>query len=125
VRRALHYWGPVVAWMLVIFAASSVPRVPYQGDVPDWFSHATVYLVLSVLACRALGTGGALDWRLAAAAFAIGVGYGVSDEWHQSFVPGRHADAWDVLKDAMGTLGGMAAYVAWSWRATTNEARLS
>jgi VanZ family protein len=122
VRRALRYWAPLVAWMLVIFAASSQPRIPYQDDVPDWFSHALVYLVLAVLAGRALAAGAhLLDLRLAACAFAFCVAYGISDEWHQSFVPGRQADPWDVVKDAVGALGGLALYRGWSRRVTPGE----
>lgn len=125
-RRVIHYWAPLAAWMLVIFAASSRPRVPYQHDVPDWFSHALVYLVLALLASRAFSAGGALDRRLAALVFAFCVAYGISDEWHQSFVPGRHPDAWDVLKDTIGSLGGIAAHLAWSRRtAAAAEARSS
>lgn len=111
-RRAFHYWAPLAAWMLVIFAASSRPSIPYQDDVPDWFSHATEYAVLSALACRAFTSGRSLDARVAAAVFVACVAYGVSDELHQSFVPGRHADPWDVAKDAAGTLIGLGAYEA-------------
>lgn len=102
--------------MFVIFAASSRPQIPYQSDVPDWFSHALVYLVLSVLASRAFAAGRPLDLRLAARVFAFCVAYGVSDEFHQAFVPGRHPDAWDVLKDAIGTLLGLGLFAAWPRR---------
>ncbi|HEV8713412.1 MAG TPA: VanZ family protein, partial [Candidatus Binatia bacterium] len=35
--------------------------------------------------------------------------YGLSDEWHQVYVPGRCADLYDALADAYGgTLGGVA-----------------
>lgn len=124
-RRALHYWAPVVAWMLVIFAASSRPRIPYQNDVPDWFSHALVYLVLALLSARALSAGQALDLRLAVLAFAVCVGYGVSDELHQAFVPGRHPDVWDVAKDAIGTLIGLGLFAAWPRRLHADEAHPS
>lgn len=30
--------------------------------------------------------------------------YGVSDEWHQSFVPGRTPDFWDVCADTAGAV---------------------
>jgi VanZ family protein len=124
VRRALQYWAPLAAWMLVIFVASAQPRVPHQDDVPDWLSHATVYLVLAVLAGRALAAGGAIDLRLAACAFAFCLAYGVSDEWHQAYVPGRHSDPWDVAKDAAGALAGVALFHGWSRRAATGEARV-
>ncbi|MGH8008957.1 MAG: VanZ family protein, partial [Candidatus Binatia bacterium] len=39
--------------------------------------------------------------------------YGLSDEWHQYYVPGRSADLRDVVADAVGgTLGGIS-YLLW------------
>jgi VanZ family protein len=111
--------------MLVIFAASSRPRVPYQEDVPDWISHPAVYLVLAWLACRAFGAGVPSGGPLAAVVFAFCVAYGISDEWHQSFVPGRTADPWDVVKDAIGAAGGIAIHQARSRRLAPGEARVS
>ena len=52
--------------------------------------HVAGYLVLTLLLLRALrrsGVAGAVPVAMAAA-FA----YAVSDEWHQSFVPGRERD---------------------------------
>ncbi len=40
--------------------------------------------------------------------------YGVFDEWHQSFVPGRNSDVFDWLADTMG--GVFAAGIAWKIR---------
>ncbi len=124
-RRALHDWAPLVAWMLVIFAASSRPRVPFQEDVPDWISHPVVYLVLAVLAARAFAKASHLEWGVAASVLVFCVAYGISDEWHQSFVPGRHADPWDVVKAGIGALAGLAAYQAWTRRTWAREARPS
>jgi VanZ family protein len=36
--------------------------------------------------------------------------FGLSDEIHQSFVPFRTADAWDVLADALGAALGVGFY---------------
>ena len=30
--------------------------------------------------------------------------YGISDEFHQSFIPGRFSSIWDVLADGLGAL---------------------
>ena len=38
--------------------------------------------------------------------------YGIVDEWHQSFVPGRDASLRDVVADAVGAAVGIAAHVA-------------
>ena len=40
----------------------------------------------------------------------IGMCYGVSDEWHQSFIPGRVASIWDVLFDAAGIAAAVFTY---------------
>jgi len=46
-------------------------------------------------------------------AFVITVLYGVSDEFHQSFVPGRTPDVADVAADAAGA--ALALTAAWAW----------
>ena len=33
--------------------------------------------------------------------------YGLTDEWHQSFVPNRHADLYDWLADSIGATMGI------------------
>jgi VanZ family protein len=50
---------------------------------------------------------------VAALAAAITIVYGVTDEFHQSFVPGRSADAYDLAADAAGALAGTGA--CWAW----------
>jgi VanZ family protein len=108
VRTKLRLWGPVAAWMTVIFAASAQSDVGVFGRIPDWSTHGTVYLVLSVLVCRALAGGFAAPLAPAAAVLAVVLctAYGISDEFHQSFVPGRDASAGDVAKDFGGSALG-------------------
>ena len=38
--------------------------------------------------------------------------YGISDEYHQSFIPGRHVSAWDVAADLAGALAAVAWWFA-------------
>lgn len=108
-RRALGLWGPPVAWAGVIFSLSSQP---YAGppSLPDWSTHGAAYALLTLLLGRALagGLGRRLSARRALLALALATLYGASDEFHQSFVPGRHADVWDVAKDLGGALLGTA-----------------
>jgi VanZ family protein len=98
--------------MALIFAVSSRPLPTYVAALPDWSTHASAFAVLSLLACRALagGLGLPVARRDAMVAVVLCTVYGVSDEFHQSFVPGRHATAWDVLKDAVGALLGVWLY---------------
>lgn len=102
--KALGLWAPVVAWMGLIFVASAQSDPGRLGRLPDWLSHGSSYFVLGLLLGRALARG--LDRPLprpqALLLVAVGTAYGIGDEIHQAFVPGRHASGWDVLKDLAG-----------------------
>ena len=112
---ALFVWGPVVAHMALIFVASSTADPdPLPGRFLDKVLHLGVYAVLGALFARALAGG-----RLTAAtrvhallAVVLSTLYGITDEWHQSFVPGRTPDAMDVAADALGAcLGALGVLV--------------
>jgi VanZ family protein len=113
-----HLWVPVVAYMTVIFYASSLtdPPVPSNTDKP---LHWLAYLGLSVLVVRALAGGlpRPISRGIAAAAVAITVTYGATDEVHQMFVPGRTADVYDLMADAAGALVGTGVCVVWGFSA--------
>lgn len=104
-------WGPAVAQMLLIFLASSIPGDQVPGTISDKLAHLLVYAVLG--ACFVLplsgGRAAGVTPGRAAAAVLLAVLYGVSDEVHQSFTPGRTPDAMDVLADAAGAAIGAAA----------------
>jgi VanZ family protein len=99
--------------MALIFAVSSRPLPAYVAVLPDWSTHAAAYAVLSVLTCRAVAGGFGLPVGLREALLTVVfcTVYGITDEYHQSFVPGRQSSAWDVAKDATGALLG-----AWLYR---------
>lgn len=52
----------------------------------------------------------------------IGAIYGLSDEWHQSFVPGRDCSVYDVAADALGVLSAVVTFkmVRYGWRRLRN-----
>ena len=99
----LARWLAVVAWAAVIFAVSSIPSLSTHLGTWDTIlrkgAHMTEYAVLAVLFSRATGT--------RAAAFALTVAYAGTDEWHQTFVRGRHGSPIDVGIDAIGALIGL------------------
>jgi VanZ family protein len=43
----------------------------------------------------------------------VAVTYGVTDEWHQSFVPNRQADVRDAIANAVGAFGATVVVGAW------------
>lgn len=104
-------WLPAAAWAAVIFGMSSIPGT----NVPGRFSYLGHIVEYSVL-------GAALAWALAAdrkgvgvvaLAVAIASAYGITDEFHQSFVPLRTPDPMDWLVDtAAATAGALIAYKA-------------
>ena len=107
----LSLWGPVAAWMALLFALSDQAVVTDVAGLPDWVTHGGGFGMLCVLVCRALAGGLLLPLPMRSAALAVAVTflYGVTDEIHQSFVPGRHPDPWDLLKNLGGAVAGAIA----------------
>ena len=99
----------------MIFYASSLHQAPLPPNISDKLGHLAAYAVLGVLVTR--GTGGGLPvrvtWRLAAFSLLVTALYGVSDELHQWFVPGRSADVLDIAADAAGGLLAVSACALW------------
>lgn len=92
-------------------AESSLPAPP--GPLSDKHVHALAYAGLAVLVIRALAGGRwvGVSGVIAVRGAALAVLYGAADEWHQWFVPGRHAELLDLLADATGAAA--AALVLW------------
>jgi VanZ family protein len=101
----------VVAWAALIFVLSSIPDL--GTGLGGWdvvlrkLAHAAEFAILGALLVRALRRPG---W-----AVALGIAYAVSDELHQSFVPGRQGSALDVALDSVGVVvGTVLAARRWS-----------
>ncbi len=115
----LTSWGTVALWAAVLFLLSSMSDPgPGSIEVNDKLVHFVLYAVLGVTLShartsgrsddRAEGHGMIAHWIMISA----GVAYGASDEWHQSFVPGRDPDVRDLLADSVGVVAG---YMAGLW----------
>lgn len=87
------------AMFLVSGAPQAVPPLPAGGDK---VLHAAAYAVLGLTWCWALASPARPVWRTALLAFAVALSWGLSDEYHQSHVPGRVASWGDVAADAVG-----------------------
>ena len=110
---------PVLVWMGLIFLLSAQPSLPSPpNDLLNFIlkkaGHVTVYAVLMALLLRsATPDKCVITKRRVAACFVIVMGYALSDEFHQSFVPGRTSLLTDV---AFFDLPGSLLGVAWHFR---------
>jgi VanZ family protein len=96
-------WVAVAAWMGLIFYLSAQPRLPNVmppglPPIQDVVGHFTVYAVLW-WALRGAGIRRTFLWALAATVL-----YSLTDEFHQSFVPNRHPDGFDLATDFAGAV---------------------
>lgn len=102
--------------MAMLFGFSSLSTLPTPpAGFTFYDAHMAAYAGLAVLTVRA-AAGGMRDVsrRAVLAAILISSLYGVSDEYHQVFVPGRTFDVLDMLADAIGSVAGASAVGAWS-----------
>lgn len=103
-------WLPVVFWAGLIFIGSSLPAVKTGADYwPDFLIkkvfHLFEYFILYLLTWRAFKN--YFSKQVFIVAFLFIVLYAASDEFHQSFVPGREAKVRDVIIDAAGGFLGL------------------
>ena len=110
--RFTLYWLPVIIYCAAIFIQSSFPT---SEQIPDWRNldkilHMAAYAILGALFFRALSTGRFRKRLKTAVILSILLSglYGLSDEIHQAFVPGRSPEAADVLADFIGGILGVS-----------------
>ncbi len=103
-KQFISLWFPVIIWAVFIFALSSLSSLPTAQKI--WWdyllkkgAHVFVYAVLYFLTVRALKHKTFHNYALA---FALCVAYAISDEFHQSFTPGRTPKPTDVGFDTIG-----------------------
>jgi VanZ family protein len=110
----LKFWLPVLFWMGFIFFLSSLPGkdVPFFFPYQDIVTHIVNYLLLAYLFSRALKNTYLNIKRLESIFIAVvfGMAYGVLNELHQIFIPGRFASRLDVFIDVIGSLIGGLIY---------------
>jgi VanZ family protein len=114
--RGLYRALPALFLMSAIFHASSFTFLtdpPSFGfERSDLLFHFSEFFALGLLTARMVSPNnderGSLRPFLLASSIVLG--YGLLDEVHQAFVPGRDPDVLDWLVDASGGLVGILAY---------------
>lgn len=114
--QAYAAWAAVLLYMGLIFYLSHQPTTPIPMRFPyqDKVMHFGAYFILAALLAHAFYPG--TSKRRFALALVVASLYGVSDEIHQMFVPGRDASIGDWLADSLGAWVGAYLYLATSRR---------
>ena len=111
-KERLFRWGPALLIMGLIYIVSSTPGSDIPGfGAMDFLAKKGGHLVGYALLGAAYFHG--LTWRrnrsraLMLAAGVLAILYAVSDEWHQSFTPGRNPALSDICIDTAGGFLGI------------------
>jgi len=112
--RFVILWLPVILWWAALTVGTSIPgedlpRPPFRHS--DLLAHVGLYGVLGFLLYRAIVLGtrlGKVRWAWLAV-FAIVQLYGILDEIHQLWIPGRFCELYDALADGLGGFAGVVA----------------
>jgi VanZ family protein len=109
-KKAALWWLAAILWMGAIFVLSAIPSITTPFDEPAYdftfkkFAHVTVYGILTALLFGALRIHIKHQVYALLTAILVSVLYGCSDEWHQTFVPGRKGTLRDVAIDGVGAI---------------------
>lgn len=118
-KRSYSFWIyqiPAIGCALLIFILSSIPgdNLPdFNVSMGDKLQHIIAYSVLGFLMARAMFYQTRFPgWRnnYIAVVLIIGILFGISDEFHQNFVPGRFMDVMDLVADSIGICLGLLVF---------------
>ena len=109
----VRYWLPPFLYAAFIFFLSSIPgkKYLYAFSSADKLLHLVEYAILGYLIARAFGYNSSGRKRLFIRSFAVCLLYGLSDEFHQWFVPYRVVSSMDMLANVTGSLLGIGVYI--------------
>ena len=98
--------APPIGMMISIFMLSSIPGQSPESDLAFFTEidpklqnllHIPLFGLLQILWLRALTKLGSSGWHHILVCMSISLLYGLFDELHQMFVPGRYASLTDVF----------------------------
>ena len=120
-----RYHLPVIALAIAIFILSSIPQLnpPDLGfEIQDKFYHFVFYAVFGYLMARSfflLKFSQTFHRYYLVLAIVFSAVYGLSDEIHQYYVPGRFCSLGDFIADGLGAATGVFIYhyrsQCWPW----------
>jgi len=110
----LKYWFPFYLYAGCIFLLSGISKPLPDIGIPffDKFLHISEFAIFGLLASRAFKNSHKrlLFENFKIIALLVSVLYGISDEFHQSFISGRECSFFDLIADSIGGFLGVAVY---------------
>lgn len=121
----LHWlrWVPLLVMMGTITFLSHLPGTSIhlpQGYNSDKLAHIMAYCALGLSYLYALPPRwwSGRRWLAGGSVVLFCLLFGITDEFHQSFVPGRMVSGADVMADVAGSVLAWGCFAAWQrWRA--------
>ena len=117
IGRLLSTWLPPIVWSAAIFYFSTLPGSSFRLPEIEFFDksiHMVVFGILNLLVLRV--SRGMRNERMVLYGGTIySILYGLSDEIHQFYVPGRVADPYDFLADVAGIMIGYVIFTRFFW----------
>ncbi|KKT85324.1 MAG: VanZ family protein [Parcubacteria group bacterium GW2011_GWA1_Parcubacteria_45_10] len=115
-NKFIKFWLPVILWAALIFFFSSealppASRIYWRDFVVKKSAHIVEYAVFATLLFRAFINSGMERKKAAIYTLVLAMLYGITDEFHQSFTPGREPRIRDWIFDTIGA--GFASYYLW------------
>ena len=114
--RNVRRWLPLIVWIVMIFALSSIPG--FSSDdvkLPTGFDklvHFIEYAIFALLYYRGLSYGGVkVRWSIVLIVIASGIAVAALDEMYQSYIPRRDSSLYDLVMDSAGVIIGTLAAV--------------
>ncbi len=113
-RYPFFRYIPAILCMAFLFRSSATPGSDIGWLVPPWDKvlHALAYacLAFSLALCFKRKWWETRSMIVFIVSVCLSALYGASDEWHQSFVPGRDAGIPDFVADCCGSFVGVTTY---------------
>jgi len=106
-RTLLPWFWPLALATTIVFASGGEVASPAIVGI-DKVAHFGLFGLLAMLVVR-----NGFPPRRAWIAVAMVSLFGLTDEWHQSFTPGRYVEIADWVADTLGAIVAVMVYVRW------------
>lgn len=116
-------WPVALAVAITWCSGRSVEGLPETFDGSDKLVHFALFGLMATLVARIEAVARTRPLGMYAAIVIVSV-FGVTDELHQHFTPGRSMDVWDWVADTLGAVVATVLYAEWNGYRRLLEAKV-